>query len=83
MNGYLKVDLQGEDYELANKRFDRLEKTLQLQLAQHGNLADFEIKGRIGYLRDGECKWQQYGKLPVHWPGWNFARFGYQDRRLG
>lgn len=74
LNGYLKVDLLGQVYETANDVFERLEKAVQLYLAQHKNLADFEIKGRIAYLRDGRYVWKQYGKLPIHTPDWNFAR---------
>src|SRR5713226_4380063 len=73
-NGYLKVDLQCIDYQTANKVFERLEKALQWLLAYHKNLADFEIKGRVGHLSAGEYKWQQYGKLPIHAESWNFPR---------
>ncbi len=73
-NGYLKVDLRGRDYAAANATFARLEDALRRLLALRGNLADFEIKGRTGYLRGGTYAWQQYGKLPVHQPGWNFQR---------
>src|SRR5262249_45717065 len=48
-NGYVKVGLQGEEYPAANQLFDRLEKALRLFLAFCKNLADFEIKGKIGY----------------------------------
>ena len=70
----MKVDLQGINYQRANQVFERSEKALQLVLAYHKNLADFEIKGRVGHLRDGEYKWQQYGKLPIHAESWNFPR---------
>ncbi len=74
INGYLKVDLQGQDCESANDVFERLEKALRLYLAHHKNLADFEIKGRISYLRDRQYVWKQYGKLPIHAADWTFAR---------
>lgn len=74
LNGYLKVDLQGERYSQANDLFARLEKSLQLFLAQKENLADFEIKGRLGYLSDGQYHWAHYGKLPIHAPDWSFPR---------
>jgi hypothetical protein len=73
LNGYLKVDLQGRRYEAANRVFDRLEQCLQRFLAFYGNLADFEVKGKVGFLRDAEYSWQQYGKLPLH-AGWDFDR---------
>ena len=73
-NGYLKVDLHGQEYRTANQVFERSEKALQLFLAYYKNLADFEIKGRIGHLREGEYQWQQYGKLPIHAESWNFPR---------
>lgn len=73
-NGYLKVDLQGASYTRANDLFGRLETALRLYLAHHHNLADFEIKGRIGHLSGGEYVWAQYGKLPIHATDWNFAR---------
>jgi hypothetical protein len=73
-NGYLKVDLQREDYETTNKLFDRLQDDLQLYLAHHKNLADFEIKGKIGFVNEGEYQWAQYGKLPLHCAHWNFPR---------
>jgi hypothetical protein len=74
LNGYLKVDLQRRDYENANSIIDDLEKALQLYLASNKNLADFEIKGRISYFQAGKFFWKQYGKLPIHTPGWNFPR---------
>jgi hypothetical protein len=74
LNGYLKVDLPGKDYASANVLFARLEHALQQVLAFRGNVADFEIKGRIGYMRGGEYQWAQYGKLPIHHPDWNFPR---------
>jgi hypothetical protein len=73
LNGSLKVDLQGQGYEAANRVFDRLEQCLQRFLAFYGNLADFEVKGKVGFLRDAEYSWEQYGKLPLH-AGWNFDR---------
>jgi hypothetical protein len=73
-NDYLKVDLCGVEYHTANEVFARLENALQLFLAFCGNLADFEVKGTVGYLRDGEYRWGKYGKLPTHHPDWNFAR---------
>lgn len=73
LNGYLKVDLQGTDYAKANGLFDRLQRALELFLADHQNLADFEIKGRVGFLGEEEYNWSQYGKLPIHGAGWNFA----------
>ena len=73
-NGYLKVDLKGMDYALANELFDRLEAALRLFLASSKNMADFEIKGKIGFMDDGKYKWAQYGKLPIHNPEWNFAK---------
>jgi hypothetical protein len=73
-NGYLKVDLKGMDYALANELFERLEAALQLFLAFCNNLADFEIKGKIGFMQDGQYQWAQYGKLPIHLPEWNFAK---------
>jgi hypothetical protein len=72
-NGYLKVDLQGEEYSTANKVFSRLQNAMQLYLAHHRNKADFEVKGKIGFM-DGEYQWAQYGKLPIHSPDWNFAK---------
>ncbi len=74
LNGYLKVNLQSRDYESANKVFDDLEKALQLYLAKHKNLADFEINGRISYFRNDKFIWKQYGKLPIHSHDWNFAK---------
>src|SRR5690606_22828095 len=41
-------------------------------LAQEGILADFEIKGRIGFCRDDKYSWGQYGKLPIHDRAWSF-----------
>jgi hypothetical protein len=73
-NGYLKVNLKGMSYALANELFDRMEAALQLFLASCGNLADFEIKGKIGHMEHGQYRWAQYGKLPIHNPGWNFAK---------
>jgi hypothetical protein len=73
-NGYLKVGLRGEGYGAANNLFDRLQDDLRLYLAWHGNVADFEVKGKVGFLKDGEYQWAQYGKLPIHCPDWNFAR---------
>jgi hypothetical protein len=73
-NGYLKVDLRGAGYETANGVFARLEQALRRFLAYYDNLADFEVKGRVGYLQRDEYVWAQYGKLPVHDPGWNFPR---------
>ena len=74
-NGYLKVNLLGMDYEIANKVFDRLEDALERFLAFCKNMADFEIKGKIGFLlEDGNYHWAPYGKLPIHHPGWNFAK---------
>ena len=75
INGYLKVNLQGMEFTDANKVFERLENALRLVLAFTENLADFEIKGKVGFLVDDEtCHWAQYGKLPIHSPNWNFAR---------
>jgi hypothetical protein len=73
-NGFLKVNLNGMNYALANELFDRLEATLQLFLASSENLADFEIKGKIGFMQNGQYQWAQYGKLPIHHPDWNFAK---------
>lgn len=73
-NGYLKVDLKGLDYGLANELFDRLEASLQLFLASCKNMADFEIKGTIGHMQDGKYQWGRYGKLPIHLPEWSFAK---------
>ena len=74
-NGYLKTDLQGVEYAQANHVFTRLEKALQRFLAFTGNFADFEIKGKVGFLGDDETyTWKHYGKLPVHAPDWNFGR---------
>ena len=80
-NGYLKANLQGQGYEKANAVFDRLEHALQLYLAEQENLADFEIKGKIGFLDDEEYIWKQYGKLPIHSPDWNFARLKEFDEK--
>ena len=74
INGYLKVDLCGERAEVANKVLGRLEEALQRFLASYDNLADFEVKGKIEFLRDGGYAWAQYGKLPVHAADWSFAR---------
>jgi hypothetical protein len=75
VNGYLKVDLQGMAYTTANLAFTRLENALQRFLAFTGNFSDFEIKGKVGFLGDDETyTWKQYGKLPIHSAGWNFAR---------
>ena len=73
-NGYLKVDLEGQNFDTANLIFERLEKAIQRYLAHHENLADFEIKGRVGHLHDGEYQWACYGKLPIHSPDWSFTR---------
>jgi hypothetical protein len=73
INGYLKVDLRGERYEAANELFDRLERALQRFLALYKNLADFEVKGKVGFLRDTAYAWKHYGKLPFH-NDWSFAR---------
>jgi hypothetical protein len=73
-NGYLKVELRGADYGDANAVFARLEGALRRFLAFYQNLADFEVKGRVGYLKRDQYVWAQYGKLPVHGPGWNFPR---------
>jgi hypothetical protein len=73
-NGYLKVDLRGADYERANGVFSRLEGALRRFLAYYQNLADFEVKGRVGYLDGAEYAWAQYGKLPIHSPDWDFPR---------
>lgn len=74
VNGYIKVSLEKMDYSQANHVFQRLEHALQLFLASCENLADFEIKGTCGYLRDGKYVWGKYGKLPIHSSNWNFAR---------
>jgi len=73
-NGYLKVDRQYIKADVTNNVFAALQHSLQLFLAYYGNLADFEIKGRIGYMADGKYNWAQYSKLPVHSPSWNFAK---------
>jgi hypothetical protein len=73
-NGYLKVGLKGMDYALANELCERLETALQRFLAYCGNKADFEIKGKIGFMEGGQYQWAQYGKLPVHLPEWSFAK---------
>jgi hypothetical protein len=73
-NGYLKVELRGQGYEHANGVFSRLEGALRRFLAYYQNLADFEIKGKVGYLDGAEYVWAQYGKLPIHSPGWDFPR---------
>jgi len=72
-NGYLKVNVWNEDYEHANTVFARTQSDLQCYLAYHRCLADFEIKGRLGYVQNGQYKWQQYGKLPIH-NDWTFAK---------
>src|SRR5262249_44107530 len=78
---YSKVDLQGEEYQKANLLFDRLEHALQRFLAFYKNLADFEIKGKVGFLRDTEYAWKQYGKLPIH-DGWNYRKLAeFKSRR--
>lgn len=75
LNGYLKVEIpRGVSYKQANQLFDRLEKALRLYLAHHKNLADFEIKGKVGFLDQSEYTWKQYGKLPIHHPDWSFER---------
>jgi hypothetical protein len=73
-NGYLKVDLKSVEYATANEAFDRFEASLERFLASCGNMADFEVKGKVGFMREGEYQWAQYGKLPIHHPGWNFPR---------
>jgi hypothetical protein len=73
-NGYLKIDLQEIKYAQANALFERLEKAIQRFLAHYENLADFELKGRIGYLDDDKYNWKQYGKLPIHQQDWNGRR---------
>ena len=83
INGYLKVNLQREPYDEANALFARLEKALQGFLAHYGNLADFEIKGRVGFLDDDAYEWKQYGKLPIHHHDWNFQRLAeFKDKPL-
>jgi hypothetical protein len=75
------VDLRGADYGYANEVFSRLEGALRRFLAFYHNLADFEVKGRLGYLNDGEYLWAQYGKLPVHGRDWDFPRLEeFQDK---
>jgi hypothetical protein len=74
INGYVKVKLERTSYPQANEVFGRLERALQRFLASCENQADFEVKGTCGYLQNGEFVWGKYGKLPVHSPGWNFAR---------
>lgn len=74
VNGYLKVNCQGMHAKFANSIFARLENALQRFLAHYENLADFEIKGRIGYMEGAEYHWSQFGKLPIHARDWNFAR---------
>jgi hypothetical protein len=73
INGYVKVDLQGEKYEAANLLFDRLERALRLFLALYESLADFEVKGKVGFLRETAYDWKHYGKLPFH-ADWSFDR---------
>lgn len=73
-NGLLKVNLEGNKPGYANAVFDRLEKAIRRYLAIHKNLADFEIKGRIGYMDGATYQWAAYGKLPIYRPDWNFAR---------
>jgi len=73
-NDYLKVNLCSMDYESVNAVFARVQTDLQLFLASCGNLADFEVKGTVGFLRDEEYHWGNYGKLPIYHPDWNFAR---------
>jgi hypothetical protein len=68
------------DYGLADEAFDRLEADLDRFLASCGNWADFEIKGKVGYMQAGEYQWAQYGKLPIHSPGWNFPRLEEFER---
>src|SRR5262249_15685761 len=57
----------------ANRILTRLEEALQRFLAFYENLADFEIKGRVGFMQDGKYVWAQYGKLPIH-KDRNFAK---------
>jgi len=75
-NGYLKTDLQGIEHAEANSVVTRLESDLQRFLAYYGNLADFEIKGKVGFLGDDDdaYTWKHYGKLPIHSPNWSFPR---------
>lgn len=73
-NGYLKVDLKGMDYASANELFVRLEDALQRFLAFCNNVADFEIKGTIGFMQEGQYQWGNYGKLPIHLPEWSYAK---------
>lgn len=74
INGYLKVNLSSHRFDHANEVFARLEKALRRFLALYKILADFEVKGRFGYLGDDEYVWKQYGKLPIHHPEWNLDR---------
>jgi hypothetical protein len=74
-NGYVKVDLKNMGFEAANQVFDRFEADLRHFLASCGNMADFEIKGKIGHMQDdGHYHWASYGKLPIHHPEWTFAK---------
>lgn len=72
-NDYLKVNLGALNYQRANDIFVRLEKALQLFLAYCDNMADFEIKGTLGYFFGGKYVWGKYGKLPIH-RDWNFKK---------
>jgi hypothetical protein len=75
LNGYLKVEIPpGVSPQEANELFARLENAIRRHLASEKNLADFEIKGRVGFVRGKEYAWMQYGKLPIHDPGWNFGK---------
>jgi hypothetical protein len=74
INGYLKVNSQGMLPGDSNVLFGYLENALQRLLAYHKNLADFEIKGRFGFIQDDEYHWSQFGKLPIHSQNWNFLK---------
>jgi len=72
-NGYLKVELSDCSFDEANRIVDRLQNALRRALALAGNLADFEIKGKVGYLKEGQYDWSQYGKLPIHNDKWSWS----------
>ena len=73
INGYLKVNLQLTNPQEANRIFARLQEALERFLAFYENLADFEIKGRVGFMQDRKYVWAQYGKLPIH-KDWSFSK---------
>lgn len=67
-NSYLIVNRGSYSHERANEVLERLAHAICLLLAKFDLLADFELKGSVGYLKGSEWRHGSYGKLPIHHP---------------